>query len=106
MNSENYRVPKSISSVDYADYYECRNSKEYTHVNMSIDDTYYIVSEGTNKIFTNCTFGVEKLGDIQCHGGVSYSSDEEKFIPRNTTNITFYGNNETLKYAVEVISRD
>ena len=106
MNSENYRIPMSMSSVDYADYYECRNSKEHMNVNMNIDDTYYIVSEGTNRVFTNCTFSTEKVGDLSCYGGVPYSSENETFIPRNTTNITFHSNNETLKYAVQVISRE
>ena len=73
MNSENYRIPKTIHSVDYADYYECRNSKEYMNLTLGIDDVLYIVGEGRNKVFTNCTFSNGYVGDLSCTGGISYS---------------------------------
>jgi hypothetical protein len=84
MNSEDYRIPMSTNSVDYADYYECRNSKDHLNISLGIDDTFYIVSEGTNKVFTNCSFtSSAKSGDLSCYGGVPYSSDQEAFVPRN-----------------------
>lgn len=108
MNSEDYRIPRSIHSVDYADYYECRNSKEYKNLTMGIDDVLYIVGEGRNKVFTNCTFknGIQSSGDLVCTGGAAYSREEENFIPLNTTNISFHVNNMTMKNAVQIISRD
>lgn len=106
MNSENYRTPKSIHSVDYADYYECRNSKEYKNLNLGIDDVLFIVGEGRNKVFTNCTFSNGQVGDLQCTGGISYSQQDEKFIPKNQTNITFHYNNMTMKNVMQVFSRE
>lgn len=54
MNSENYYVPQSLPSVDYADYFECRHSNEYQQKTMGISDVLYVVGESSNRILTEC----------------------------------------------------